>query len=67
MVLEDRPFLQGLLRIALVLFLLVLAVVAIDLLSRLGVHHPSLAGFITLLILAAIFAVGWIVNRRRTL
>lgn len=62
MVLEDRPVLRGFLRIALVLFLLALAITADDLVSRLGIRHPNLAGTTILVVLAVIFVFGWIFN-----
>jgi uncharacterized membrane protein YoaK (UPF0700 family) len=65
MALKDRPTLRLILQLGTVLLFVVLAAVAYDLLSRLGVHHPNLAGIITLSILAVIFALGWVVNRRR--
>jgi hypothetical protein len=65
MALKDKPALRLVLQVGTVLLFLVLAAVAYDLLSRLGVRHPNLAGIITLSIFAVIFALGWVVNRRR--
>ena len=66
MILEDRPKLRGFLLLALVLFAVVSAVAAIDLFSRLGVHHPNLTGIVVLSIFTVIFAIGWMFNRKRT-
>jgi hypothetical protein len=64
MTLKDRPFLRPLLQLALVIVFLILVIAVIDFLSRLDVHHPNLAGGLTLSIIAAIFGVGWVLNRR---
>ena len=65
MTIKDKPVLRPLLQLALVIVFLILVIAVIDFLSRLDIHHPNLAGIITLSILAVIFAIGWIVNRRR--
>ena len=54
MVLEGRPILRTFLRLAFVLFLVALAAAVVDILSRLGTHHPNLAGIAALMILAGI-------------
>ena len=65
MTIKDKPVLRPLLQLALVIVFLILVIAVIDFLSRLDVHHPNLAGIIVLSIFAAIFAVGWMFNRRR--
>jgi uncharacterized membrane protein YqjE len=62
-ILEDRPKLRFFLRLALLLALLAFLAAVIDLLYRLAVPHPNLAGIIVLLILAAIFFIQWNSNR----
>jgi len=63
MVLGDRPILRGFLQLALVVFLVVIAAAVMDILSRLGNHHPNWAGIATLLILAGILTVGRLIDR----
>ena len=67
MAIKDSPVLRPFLQLALVIVFLVLVVAVIDFLSRLDVHHPNLAGGLTLFIIAGIFVTGWGLNRRRML
>jgi hypothetical protein len=64
MTIKARPVLRPLLQLALVVVFLVLVVAVLDFLSRLDVHHPNLAGGLTLSILAGIFVTGWALHRR---
>lgn len=66
MALKDRPTLRLLLQLGTALLFLVLAAAAIDLLSRLGVQHPNLAGVVTVSIIGLGFVIGWVLNRKST-
>jgi hypothetical protein len=66
MILENRPILRVLVQVALLLLLLALAVAAIDLLSRLGIHHPNIVGFAVLSVFAVVIAIRWFSNRKET-